>query len=59
MTGWVIGCDRITGDFFSIFHNCYYHLNNDIPHEEDDEKDPKTNNSSTVSYFPMKMTHPH
>ena len=55
----MIGCDRIMGDFFSIFHICYYHLNNDIPHEEDDEKDPKTNNSSTVSYFPMKMTHPH
>lgn len=60
MTGWVIGCDRIMGDFFSIFHNCcYYHVNNDISHEEDDETDPKTNNPGTVSYFPTQMTHPH
>lgn len=57
MIGWVIGCDSIMGDFFffPIFHNCcYYRVNNDIPHDEDDEKDPKTNNPGTVNDFPYE-----
>lgn len=40
------GRDRIMGDFFPHFCNCYHYVNN-IPHEKDNENDPKAKYPST------------
>lgn len=50
------GCDEIMGDsFFSIFLNYgYLYVNNDIPHERDNENDPKGNDPWTLNSFPCE-----